>query len=321
MTDPYLSSEKHPGVVVIRARLNGEELQLPGDREEYDPSHEETRFNAGETLLAESLAPGRHTLAVKTQHATGWTHWTEPFKFTITEPEPGPEIGIRSICNSTRGQCRSLFSAVATLNPDDGSDNLHIWVIGKDNQEDVRYRFDGGAALTEDQMKAAFERLTAGAHTIAAMEQRPDGPTEWSDPYEFVIGPHPSSPRERVTILAVSGLQGTDGQRASGVARRVLIRRSDGTAWYLTIAESEWLVRADGPLPERLCPPELLESPESDVYIEGHDGEYSEDRGWSLTVHQSGEAVAYCKASQEGDFHGPLEIEQNNDGAYVLSLT
>ena len=57
----------------------------------------------------------------------------------------------------------------------------------------MHYRFDGGEALAQDEVRGTFEGLADGRHTIAAREQQAAGWTAWSAPYTFTIRDRPGT--------------------------------------------------------------------------------------------------------------------------------
>ena len=123
-------------------------------------------------------------------------------------------LEIDAICNvgdhHTLESCRA--SAASGL---DGDRQSRIWARGIVNWGNVRYRFDGGAALARGEpFAAAWWALAPGRHTIAIVEQQAAGWTEWSAPYRFTI-------RDQVATLVITALCNTsapltlDGCRAA----------------------------------------------------------------------------------------------------------
>ena len=129
----------------------------------------------------EGLADGQHTIEAREQQTAGWTAWSAPYTFTIRD-RPATLV-IIAFCSGigdvTFDDCHAAAGNI------DGSEGLRWWIRGVDDYDDVRYRIDGGAAITQDRLN--LRNLSTGRHTIAARELQAAGWTGWSAPYTFTI--------------------------------------------------------------------------------------------------------------------------------------
>ena len=150
------------------------------------------RFDGGPALTRDQaggafrdLDWGLHSVSVNEYRPSGETGWSAPYPFLISTEVTA--LTITAFCTAdevdTSEECRRLAESQGLR----ASGRWSIWTRGLDDYDRARYRFDGGATLTEAQMSAAFERLSLGRHTIEVNEYRPSGETGWSPPYGFWI--------------------------------------------------------------------------------------------------------------------------------------
>ena len=138
---------------------------------------------AREYAWLRDLGRGRHTVRVNERRAGGWTGWSAPYTFTITDPAP---MEIRAICNgdwadySTSDDCFAAGSGGILA-----EDSPVIWTLGVAEWANILYSIDGGAALARADLN--LRHLAAGFHTIHVSEQQAAGWTGWSEPYAFTI--------------------------------------------------------------------------------------------------------------------------------------
>ena len=174
------------------------------------------------------LAPGEHNVRIRELRSGVWTPWSAPYAFTIRGAEDLAPLTITALCNGewdTGAEC-----AAAGRVGIDPSEGWGIWVAGVEEWANVRYRLDGGAAVTWENL--SLSGLASGPHTIAAREQRGGRWTAWSAPYTFTIraaggGVTPTPPpstAETVAVLAVGGDLGVN---------TALIQRLDGSLWLI----------------------------------------------------------------------------------------
>ena len=176
-----------------------------------------------------ALAPGAHTIETRERRGGEWTPWSAPYVFTIRgAAESDGALTITALCNGewdTGGECAA--AGRAGIDPGEG---WGIWVAGVEEWANVRYRLDGGAAVTWENL--SLRGLAPGPHTIGAREQRGGRWTAWSEPYVFTIrgtgGPvtptPPVSTAETVAVLSVGGGLGVN---------TALIQRPDGSFWLI----------------------------------------------------------------------------------------
>ena len=150
------------------------------------------RFDGGPALTRDQaqdafydLDWGLHSVSVNEYRPSGETGWSAPYPFLISTEVPA--LTITAFCTAdevdTSDECQRLAESQGLR----AAGRWSIWTRGLDDYDRARYRFDGGATLTEAQMSAAFERLSLGRHTIEVNEYRPSGETGWSPPYGFWI--------------------------------------------------------------------------------------------------------------------------------------
>ena len=150
------------------------------------------RFDGGPALTRDraraafrDLDWGLHALEVSEYRPSGRTGWSPAYPFLIATEVPA--LSIRAFCNAdvaeTAGACRAAAESKGLR----ARGGTHLWVRGVENWSDARYRFDGGAALTEGQINAALAALAVGRHLLEVNEHRPSGETGWSPPYGFWI--------------------------------------------------------------------------------------------------------------------------------------
>ena len=138
---------------------------------------------AREYLTLRDLGRGRHTLQVNELRTTGWTGWSAPHTFTITQ---AGAMEIPAVCNGdwadydTSEQCFAAGSRgiLAENSP-------VVWTLGVADWNSVVYSLDGGPVATWDQF--TLRGLAPGFHTIQVSEQQAAGWTGWSEPYAFTI--------------------------------------------------------------------------------------------------------------------------------------
>ena len=158
----------------------------PWTRGGDDPNNLVYRIDGGTPVASadrtlEGLADGRHTIEARELQAAGWTEWSAHYTFTIRD-RPATLV-ITAFCSDTGDV--SLDDCQAAAGNIDRSKGLLWWIRGVENYDDVRYRIDGGAAITQDGIN--LRNLSTGRHTIAARELQAAGWTEWSAPYTFTI--------------------------------------------------------------------------------------------------------------------------------------
>ena len=150
------------------------------------------RFDGGPALTGDQardafrdLDWGFHSVSVNEYRPSGETGWSAPYPFLISTEVTA--LTITAFCTAdevdTSEECRRLAESQGLR----ASGRWSIWTRGLNDYDRARYRFDGGATLTEAQMSATFERLSLGRHTIEVNEYRPSGETGWSPPYGFWI--------------------------------------------------------------------------------------------------------------------------------------
>lgn len=142
------------------------------------------------------LSHGLHTI---TAYDPVSRIWSEPYAFTVYYEPPAAESGaitITAFCEAgpdTAEACRT--SAVAGLDRNEG---WRIWARGVEDWSNVRYRFDGGALLSDEQARDHFPLLHPGGHAVRISEYR-NGRWHRSREYPFVIRP----PVSEISISAV----------------------------------------------------------------------------------------------------------------------
>ena len=150
------------------------------------------RFDGGPALTEDQvqyaffhLDWGIHSVSVNEYRPPGETGWSAPHPFLISTEFP--ELTIAAFCNAdvaeTWEACHESAQSVGLR----ARGGTRWWVRGVEDYDRARYRFNGGATLTQEQMGAAFARLSVGRHTIEVNEYRPSGETGWSPPYGFWI--------------------------------------------------------------------------------------------------------------------------------------
>ena len=180
-----------------------------------------------DTSLA-GLAPGAHSVRIRELRSGTWTPWSVPYSFTIRGAEDLAPLTVTALCNGdwdTGGECAE--AGRGGIDPDEG---WSIWVAGVEEWANVRYRVDGGAAVTWEDL--SLSGLAPGQHTIAAREQRGGRWTAWSEPYTFTIraaggGVTPTPPvstAETVAVLSAGGGLGIN---------TALIQRPNGALWLI----------------------------------------------------------------------------------------
>lgn len=150
------------------------------------------RFDGGPALTRDQVGGafrdldwGLHSVSANEYRPSGETGWSAPYLFFISTEVP--VLTISGFCNADAAETFEKCRASEESRGLRASSGWHIWVSGMENYDRARYRFDGGATLTEAQMGAAFTRLSLGRHTIEVNEYRPSGETGWSPPYGFWI--------------------------------------------------------------------------------------------------------------------------------------
>ena len=150
------------------------------------------RFDGGSALTRDQahaafrdLDWGIHTVSVNESRPSGETGWSAPYSFLISTAVPA--LTVSAFCNTDGGETAEACHATAQSAGLHGRGGTLWWVRGVEKWSNVRYRFDGGAALTRGQINSALARLAVGRHTLEVNEHRPSGETGWSPPYGFWI--------------------------------------------------------------------------------------------------------------------------------------
>ena len=150
------------------------------------------RFDGGSALTVDEayeafydLDWGLHSVEVNEYRPSGETGWSAPYPFLIATEVPA--LTVAAFCNTDGGDTHEECRANAESKGLRARGGTRIWVRGMEDYDRVRYRFDGGATLTEALMSDAFEGLSIGRHTLEVNEYRPSGETGWSPPYAFWI--------------------------------------------------------------------------------------------------------------------------------------
>ena len=150
------------------------------------------RFDGGPVLTEDQahdtfrdLDWGLHSVSVNEHRLSGETGWSAPYPFLISTAVPA--LTVSAFCNADGGETAEACRTSAENAGLRASGRWLIWVSGMEDYDRARYRFDGGAALTQQQMSTAFRRLSIGRHTLEVNEHRPSGETGWSPPYGFWI--------------------------------------------------------------------------------------------------------------------------------------
>ena len=192
----------------------------------------------------QALGPGAHTIEAREQRGGVWTSWSAPYAFTVRGAGDLTTLTITALCNGdwdTGAAC-----AVAGRAGIDPGVAWEIWVAGVEEWANMRYRVDGGAAVTWENL--SLHTLAPGRHTIAARERRGSGWTAWSEPYVFTIrgtgGPvtptPPTTTTETIAVLAAGGGLGVN---------TALIQRPDGSFWLIDYGggcRASWLEYGSG---------------------------------------------------------------------------
>ena len=158
-----------------------------------DPSALRYSFDSGGSMTEETarwyfryLSRGLHTIKAYDPVSRVWS---EPYAFTVYYEPPAAALGaitITAFCNAgpdSADACRN--SAVTGL---DGNEGWRVWARGVEDWSNVRYRFDRGDALTEEQVRDHFPLLNTGGHVVRIQERRA-GRWHKSGEYPFVIKP------------------------------------------------------------------------------------------------------------------------------------
>ena len=150
------------------------------------------RFDGGPSLTEDEardafreLDWGLHSVSVS--GPSGETGWSAPYPFLISTV--ATTLTITAFCNYDGGDTREECRADAESKGLRAQGGARWWVLGVEDRttSNVRFRFDGGAALTRGAVSAALARLAVGRHTLEVNEYRPSGETGWSPPYGFWI--------------------------------------------------------------------------------------------------------------------------------------
>ena len=186
---------------------------------------------AREYAWLRDLGRGRHTVRVNERRAGGWTGWSAPYTFTITDAAP---LEISAICNgdwtdyATSDDCFAAGSGGILA-----EDSPVIWTLGVAEWSNLQYSIDGGAAIARSDLN--LRNLAAGFHTIHVSEQQAAGWTGWSEPYAFTITG--AAPIEITAICNRDDHESGDDCRTAGASG--ILAEGDPSIWRRGMVNSD----------------------------------------------------------------------------------
>ena len=133
-----------------------------------------------------------------------------------------PALEIVAVCNRAGGDTLDDCHA-AEMRGVDPDEPWAAAVGGVSDWDNVRYRIDGGAAVTLGDLQSL--EVADGRHTIEAREQQAAGWTAWSAPYVFEV-------RDRPATLVVTAICNGDWETA-GDCRSEAADGLDPDEWWL----------------------------------------------------------------------------------------